>query len=61
MYCGLGLEEPTDDIAPDVASVRSLMGELPPLVSNTQSGSGVGVVAEVQDVLASTTFKPDGR
>ena len=52
MYCGLGLEEPTDDIAPDVASVRSLMGELPPLVSNTQSGSGVGVVAEVQDVLS---------
>ena len=31
LFCGLGLEELTDDIAPDVAYVRSLIGELPAL------------------------------
>jgi hypothetical protein len=46
----LGLEEPTVDIAPDVACVRSLIGQLPVVDSNTRSG--VGVVSEVQDMLS---------
>lgn len=47
LFCGLGLEEPTDDIAPDVAYVRSLIGELPALPS-----SGFGLVAEVQAAIS---------
>jgi hypothetical protein len=35
-----------------MACVRSLMGELPALDSNTRFGSGVGLVAEVQDALS---------
>jgi hypothetical protein len=29
LYCGLGLDEPTDDIASDVLSTMTLVGEFP--------------------------------
>ena len=29
IYCGLGLEEPMDDIVPDMTNTLSLMGEFP--------------------------------
>ena len=51
LYCGLGLEEPTDDIATDVACVGSLMGELSALDSITRSRSGFGLVTKVQEAL----------
>ena len=56
LFCGLGLEEPTDDIAPDVAYVRSLKAELPALDSSTRSPSGFGLVAEVQAAVSLDTL-----
>lgn len=51
-YCGLGLEEPTDDIAPDVACTRSLFGEVPAADSARRSSTSLGFVADVQEALS---------
>ena len=56
LFYGLGLEELTNDIAPDVAYVRSLMGELHALDSSIRSPSGFGLVAEVQAAVSLDTL-----
>ena len=53
-YSGLGLEEPTDDIAEDVAVTRTLLGEFLKPTQLDGMHTPKGFVAEVQDVL---TFK----
>lgn len=50
-YCGLGLEQPTDDIAADVPSARSLLGEFPLLDPARRSPTSLGFVADVQETL----------
>ena len=52
LFCGMELEEPTDDNSPEIGYVRYLMGELPILDSSPQPASGFGFVAEVQAALS---------
>lgn len=51
LYSGLGLEDPTDDIAEDVALVRTLVGEFTKPVQAQEVQLPGGFVAEVQDAL----------
>ena len=49
MYCGLGLDEPTDDIASDLLSTMTLVGEFPQasqLLLETRPNSYVHAVEE---------------
>lgn len=48
-YCGLGLQEPTSDIAADVACTRLLVGEFP---GPRRSPKSCGFVADVQEALS---------
>jgi hypothetical protein len=51
LYCGLGLQEPTDDIADDVTVARTLVGEFPESVPGCGRDATKGFVAEVQDAM----------
>jgi hypothetical protein len=55
-YAGLGLEEPTDDIASDVDYVRSLLGEFPAVDAARRSPTMLGFVADVQEALSLDTL-----
>ena len=55
-YAGLGLEEPTDDIASDVDSVRLLLGEFPVVDVARRSPTTLGFVADVQEALSLDTL-----
>ena len=48
----MGLEEPTNDISPEIAYVRFLMDELPILDSSPRPANAFGFVAEVQAALS---------
>ena len=47
LYCGLGLEEPTDDIAINVGCVHSLIGGPPTLNPIMRSRIAFGFVAKL--------------
>ena len=49
IYCGLGLEKPTDDIADDVPITRTLLGEFTKPIQHVGIHTMKGFVAEVQD------------
>ena len=51
-YCGLGLEEPTDDIAADVHCARLILGEFPATGQSSRSTTPSSFVAEVQEALS---------
>ena len=51
LYSGLGLQDPTDDIAEDVAATRTLVGEFPTSIQGSGLHSPRGFVAEVQDAM----------
>lgn len=53
LYSGLGLEDPTDDIADDVPLIRTLVGEFTKPVQANEGDTPRGFVAEVQDALNS--------
>ena len=55
LYCGLGLDEPTDDIASDVLSTLTLVGEFPQasdLISENHQKNYVHAVEEAIGVDA---------
>ena len=51
LYSGLGLQDPTYDIAEDVAATRTLVGEFPTSIQGSGLHSPRGFVAEVQDAM----------
>lgn len=51
LLSGLGLQEPTDDIAEDVAATRTLIGEFPKSIQGSGLHSPKGFVTEVQDAM----------
>ena len=51
LYCGLGLQQPTDDIAEDVAATRTLVGEFRVSIHGGDLQSTKGFIAEVQDAM----------
>jgi len=48
LYSGLGLQDPTDDIADDVPLMRTLVGEFPKPLQASEVHTPRGFVAEVQ-------------
>lgn len=51
-YCGLGLEEPTNDIASDMACVCLLLGEFHAVDAARRSPTSLGFVADTQEALS---------
>lgn len=51
LYTGVGLQDPTDDIADDVAATRALVGEFATSIQGGGSQPLKGFVAEVQDAM----------
>lgn len=51
LYSGLGLEDPTDDIAEDVPLMRTLVGKYTKPIERDEVHTPRGFVAEIQDAL----------
>lgn len=51
MNCGLGLEDATDDIAPDIDCTKALLGDLSALAPGRMGSTMLGFVADVEEPI----------